>query len=128
MDPSEMKTYEEVLAGYLRDPEFRELWERTALAREVANLLIGYRIEHDLSQAQLAELVGMHQPAIARLEDGEVNPTWRTLARLSEALDIDIVVKITPDRRTRRTKGGAPRGSGKVTRSPSTHVSFAPSR
>lgn len=112
MKVSEMKTHEEVLAGLLRDPEFREIWERTALAREIANRLIGYRIEHGLTQTGLARIVGMQQPAIARLESGEKNPTWETLARLSSKLGLEIVVTITPPRRTRRSATAARKPKG----------------
>ena len=33
----DMKTFDAVLAEDLKDPEFRARWERTALARAVAN-------------------------------------------------------------------------------------------
>ncbi|MGH2694922.1 MAG: helix-turn-helix domain-containing protein, partial [Actinomycetota bacterium] len=58
--------------------------------------LIGYRAEHGLSQTTLAERLGMKQPAIARLEAGEKNPTWDTLARISETLRIEFVIDIVP--------------------------------
>jgi hypothetical protein len=44
----------EVLEDQLKDPEFREIWERTALARAVALRVAAYRAEHNLSQAALA--------------------------------------------------------------------------
>ncbi len=48
---------------------------------------------------QLAKKLGIKQPAVARLEAGEKNPTWETLARLSEKLGIEFVVAIVPARR-----------------------------
>lgn len=38
----------------------------------------------------------MTQPAIARLEGGEHNPTFPTLLRLSDALGIEFAIDITP--------------------------------
>ena len=96
-----MKTSDEVLKDHLKDEDFREEWNRTALARAVAIRIVGYRSEHSLSQTALARIVGMQQPAIARLEAGEKNPTWETISRLASALDIEFLVDITPNRKRR---------------------------
>lgn len=88
--------FEQVLAEELRDPEFRAEWERLAPARAVAIALVGYRIDHGLTQTALGRLLGMSQPAIARLEAGDHIPTLPTLLKLSEALGIEISVSMTP--------------------------------
>ena len=97
MKLSDLATHEEVLAGHLdSDPEFRREWERTALARAVAVKVIAYRAEHDLSQTALAKRLQMTQPAVARLESGEHNPSFPTLLRLSDALGIELAIDIAP--------------------------------
>ena len=73
----------EVLEDMLRDPEFRQEWERTALARAVAQAVIRYRAEHGLSQTALARLLGWSQPVVARLEAAEYNPSTGTLITLA---------------------------------------------
>lgn len=94
---SDFPTHGEVLAEHLADdPALRKEWERTALARAVAVQLIAYRAENKLSQAALAERLGMTQPAVARLESGEHNPSFPTLLRLSEALAVELTIDITP--------------------------------
>lgn len=79
-----------------RDPEFRAHWERTALARAVANALIGFRIEHGLTQTQLGRRLGMRQPQVARLEVGGHTPSLDTLRRLAQLLGTRLVVAISP--------------------------------
>ncbi len=97
MKLSDLPTHEEVLADHLdADPEYRKVWERTALARAVAVKVIAYRAEHDLSQTALAKRLKMSQPAVARLESGEHNPTFPMLLRISEALGIELAIDITP--------------------------------
>ncbi|HVC33137.1 MAG TPA: helix-turn-helix transcriptional regulator [Chloroflexota bacterium] len=81
------------------DPEFRKYWENTALARAVALRVIGYRSEHQLTQTQLAKILGMHQPAIARLEAGEHNPSLDTLLHLSGVLGIEFLLHVAPTTR-----------------------------
>jgi len=87
---------DQVLQKDLEDPTFRELWERTALARVVGLGVLAYRTSHGLSQRALAAQLGMPQHQIARLEAGEHNPTIDTLIRLSALLDLEILFKITP--------------------------------
>jgi transcriptional regulator with XRE-family HTH domain len=96
---SEMKTNDELIADRVRtDPEFRAEWERTALARAVAVAIVRYRGEHDLSQRDLAQRLGMKQPQVARLELGEVNPSMETLIRISSKLGIEFTIDVRPAR------------------------------
>lgn len=94
MKLTDMPTAREVLKRNLADPVFRAEWERTAVARAVANRIVIDRAEHGLSQSALARKVGMSQPAIARLELGEHEPTFTTLTRLSHGLGIAFHIDI----------------------------------
>jgi transcriptional regulator with XRE-family HTH domain len=85
-----------VLEEELRDPEFRAIWERLAPARAVANRVVGYRIDHGLTQTALARKLGVSQPAVGRLEDGEHLPSFETLVRLTERLGMSFQVEIRP--------------------------------
>ena len=97
MKLSDLPTHEEVLAEHLdADPDYRREWERAALARAIAVKVIAYRAEHGLSQTALARRLKMTQPAVARLESGEHNPTFPTLLRLSDALGIELAIDISP--------------------------------
>ncbi len=97
MKLSEIRTNDELIAEQLRtDPEFRAEWERTAVARAVALAIVRYRAEHDLSQRELAERLGMKQPQVARLELGEVNPSIDTLLRVASKLGIEFTIDVRP--------------------------------
>jgi ribosome-binding protein aMBF1 (putative translation factor) len=97
MKLSDLPTHEQVLAEHLdADPEYRREWERTALARAMAVKVISYRAEHGLSQSALAGRLKMTQPAVARLESGQHNPTFPMLLRLSEALGVELAIDISP--------------------------------
>ena len=80
----------------LKDPEFREEWERTALARAVAEAVIRYRAERGLSQTALARLLGWSQPVVARLEAAEHDPSMDTLVALARKLSLRVHVDVEP--------------------------------
>jgi DNA-binding XRE family transcriptional regulator len=94
---SELKTAAQIAALELADREIRREHDRTALAHAVAMRVIGYRVEHGLSQTALARVLGMHQPAIARLEAGDHEPSLATLSRLARFLGVEFHIDITPD-------------------------------
>ncbi|MBI3978472.1 MAG: helix-turn-helix transcriptional regulator [Chloroflexi bacterium] len=78
------------------DAEAHACWERTTLARAVANAVVAYRTAPVLSQAALAARVGVKRPAISRLELGEHNPSIETIERLAGALGIRFIVDVAP--------------------------------
>jgi DNA-binding XRE family transcriptional regulator len=57
-----------------------------SLARQFATL----RRERHLTQKQLAELSGIDQAEISRIERGQANPTAATLGALTSALGVDV--------------------------------------
>jgi len=76
-------TLQEWKKGKLKDPEFAQAYEETNPGYQVARL----RIRKGLTQTELAKLAGTHQPAIARLEDGEDLPSLSFLRRVVEAME-----------------------------------------
>jgi HTH-type transcriptional regulator / antitoxin HipB len=54
------------------------------------------REELGLTQAQLAELAGLKQPAVARFEAGGTMPTLPLLERLAAALGLQLTVQLRP--------------------------------
>jgi transcriptional regulator with XRE-family HTH domain len=71
-------------------------WLFAAIAEQVADR----RRALGLSQAELADLTGTTQSAIARLESGGRPPRIDTLMRIANALDCELRVELRP--RTRR--------------------------
>ena len=68
----------------------------------IAEQVVDRRRALGLSQAELAELTGTTQSAIARLESGGRPPRIDTLLRIANALDCELEVELRP-----RTKGGS---------------------
>jgi transcriptional regulator with XRE-family HTH domain len=64
--------------------------------------VLKYRYDHGLSQTALGRLVGMTQPQIWRIEEGEHNPSMETLTRLCDGLGLEISLTIGPKADVRR--------------------------
>lgn len=81
-----------------RDPEFREAYD--SLADEFATLaeLLRARQRAGLTQAQLAERMGVSQPVVARIEASVGSrkhaPSLSTLRRYAEACGQRLVIRI----------------------------------
>lgn len=93
---SQLRTAAQVRSEDLADDDVRAEHIRTTLARAVAMRVLAYRVEHGLSQTAMARELGMQQPAVARLEAGDHEPTFSTLERLARGLGIEFHIDITP--------------------------------
>ncbi len=54
-----------------KDPNFKSRYDLIMQKVEIAKKIIEYRIEHNLSQAQLAKEMGVTQQYISKIEEGE---------------------------------------------------------
>jgi transcriptional regulator with XRE-family HTH domain len=88
----------ERLRDRLASPE--DGWFFARIAEQVTE----QRHARDLSQAELAGLVGTTQSAIARLESGGRPPRIDTLLRIADALDCELEVELRPRTTPRRSE------------------------
>ena len=87
-----MLSFEEYRDRKLSDPAFAEEYERLALSSAIAAAVIRLRIERDLTQAELAKLVGTRQSAISRVESGRHMPSLAFIARIGHALGAEVEI------------------------------------
>lgn len=82
-------------AEWTRETEYREAYARLADEFDVASVVIEARIRAGLTQAQLAERIGTKQPAIARIEGGQL-PSTSTLQRIAAATGSRLRILLEP--------------------------------
>lgn len=75
-----------------RSPAYRRAQEAKSGYREVAWLLVKYRMDHGLTQEELARRVGTSYSQISRIESGRQRTSLETLLRIAHALDLKMVV------------------------------------
>ena len=92
-------TYAEMKARMLQNPAVRAEYER--LEREempMLDAILKARAEAGLTQAQVAERMGTHAPAVARLENalvtGKPSPSLATLKKYAAALGKRIEIRL----------------------------------
>lgn len=91
------KTFGELVAEeQIANSDFRAEWQRLAPARAFAATLLRYRAEHDLSQRQLGERLGVSQPRVVKLESGEHNPSIETIIAAVRQLGIEFALDVAP--------------------------------
>jgi predicted XRE-type DNA-binding protein len=86
-----------------QSPAFQAQVEEELAAINVAQDLVALRESRGLSQAQLADRLGITQSAIAQLESAQPkNVELRTLVRVATALGARVDVSIRPGRQAER--------------------------
>jgi ribosome-binding protein aMBF1 (putative translation factor) len=79
-----------------RGPEAFARYERARTAIMIGSAVRAARHRAGVSQAELARRAKTSQPAIARLEKGQVSPTVISLDRIARALGAELVIDFEP--------------------------------
>ncbi len=93
--------FADLLAKDLKDPKFREAFEKYYLEALIAEKIYALREKRHLTQKQLAAKAGMKQHAVSRIEQGDISMTLRTVQRLARALGCLVEVNFKPAGRKR---------------------------
>ena len=75
------------LEKQLQNPDFKAEWDALEPELSIMQAVIDARKESGLTQQQLAERTGISQADISKLENGNANPSLKTLQRLASAMD-----------------------------------------
>lgn len=81
-----MTTLNQYIEEKLQDPKFAEAWEESEAEYQLRLALIEAREAAGMTQKDLAAATGLKQQSISRIETGDTNPTFATLATLARGL------------------------------------------
>lgn len=83
-----------------------DLAEKQDIVRKnIVEQYIAQRKLHNLTQEELASIMGVKRPNISRFETGQYNPTLDLLVKMAECMDLEIEVTLTNKRKGMKDDG-----------------------
>lgn len=89
--------FDDFLQDQMRDSAFRTEYEALQPERAVIQAMIDARRHSGLTQKELASRTGIAQGDISKLENGNANPSLRTLQRLAAGMGMTLKVEFLPE-------------------------------
>ena len=80
----------------LQDPEVRAEYEALEPEFSIMQAMIDARKSSGMTQKQLSEKTGIAQADISKLENGNANPSLRTLQRLAAGMGMQVKIEFIP--------------------------------
>ena len=93
-----MRTFEQALEEQLKDPEFKAEYDALEPEFTIIQAIIDARKNSGLTQKELSEKSGIPQADISRMENGNANPSLKTLRRLAKGMGMNLVLKFVPQK------------------------------
>lgn len=93
------KKFRETLNEQLQNPEFKKEWDALEPEYQIIKAMLDTRNEKAMTQKQLADITGIPQADISRLENGNANPSLRTLQRLADGMGMKLKLEFVPANR-----------------------------
>ena len=90
------KNFRETWNERMKDPEFKKEWDALEPEYQIVRVMLNSRAEKSLTQQQLSKITGIPQADISRLENGNANPSLRTLQRLAEGMGMKLKLEFVP--------------------------------
>ena len=91
-----MSEWNEFLKEQLKIPEIRAEWDALEPEFAIVQAIIDARKGTGLTQKQLSKLTGIAQSDISKIENGNGNPSLKTLKRLASAMDMTLKLEFLP--------------------------------
>ena len=91
-----MKKLNELKKELTKDKDFKAEYEAIQPEMDVIRALIDARIASNLTQKQLAELSGVNQSDISKIENGTRNPSIRLLQKLAAGMNMSLKLQFIP--------------------------------
>ena len=92
-----MLTFDDFLKEELAsDPELKKEYDALEIEYQLKQALIDIRKGQNLTQKELASLTGIHQADISKIENGNANPSLKTLRKLAKGLGATLKIEFVP--------------------------------
>ena len=94
-----MTNYQDFLKEQLQNEEFKKEYEALEPEFSIIQAMLDARKSSGLTQKDLADRTGIAQADISKLENGNANPSLRTLQRLADGMGMKLKLEFVPANR-----------------------------
>lgn len=91
-----MRNFNDIKAELLEDEEVKAEYEALEPEFQVIKAILEARKSQNLTQQDLAEKTGIDRTDISKLENGNANPSLKTLKRLAAGLGMTLQIQFNP--------------------------------
>jgi len=91
-------SFRDTLKEQLKDPDFKKEYDSLEAEYQVINAIINARKTTKITQKQLSEKTGIAQSDISKIENGNGNPSLKTIERLARGMGMNVKVEFVPAR------------------------------
>lgn len=91
-----MSDFRNYLNEQLNDSEFEKEWNNLEPEFNIMQAMIDARKSRNMTQKELAEITGIDQSDISKIETGNANPALSTLKRLADGMDMILRLEYIP--------------------------------
>ena len=88
--------FDDFLNEQLKDPEVKKEYDALAPEFSIIQAMIDARQASGMTQKQLADKTGIAQADISKLENGNANPSLKTLQRLAAGMGMQVKIEFVP--------------------------------
>ena len=92
----DMTNYKDFLNEQLKDEEFKKEYDALDAEFSIIQALLDARKVAGMTQKDLADRTGISLADISKLENGNSNPSLRTLQRLADGMGMKLKVEFIP--------------------------------
>lgn len=91
-----MTNFKDFLNEQLKDPNLKKEYDALRPEMAIIQAMIDAREKSGMTQKELSEKTGITQADISRLENGNANPSLKTLQRLAEGMGMTLKLEFVP--------------------------------
>lgn len=89
-------SWNDIKSELLGDPEVKKEYEALQPEYEVVRAILNARKESHLTQEQLAQRTGINRSDISKIENGNANPSLKTLKALAAGMNMRLRLEFIP--------------------------------
>lgn len=91
-----MTNFDEYFEEQMKDSEFKKEYEALEPEFSIIQAMIDARKSRGITQKELSERTGITQSDISKLENGNANPSIKTLQRLASGMGMKMKIVFSP--------------------------------